>query len=371
MRLADAMLAARRRGDRKDALALAREACTEELAAASLAFDRGVSAATRIILLRSASNLARDAKLWDLGIDLVVRALATADLREYRADLLHILDTLRTYEHLQISGVELARTDVQLVVSGPDAAPGFARADEVTRRVDQIKSFMVRDTMRRQGLAFDAPAPRAQKFRESVTPYLSLPRAASYAVTVRFGVHEQVEMALNDEGSSHVVAVEDSLDDLIEAAQAYADGGAEAVRSVIPDELYARHAAGLLRQLAPDSARIATVGLTVVRDGQARAVALPERKSTSRPPEALPKPLRGEALPPKVFEIVGLLLKGSAMPDARPSASVVPEDGRAIPFVYDEAEHGDVVHSYWKQRVRVDLIRVGKSRMLLKDIAPA
>jgi hypothetical protein len=60
MRLADAMLEARADARRHDAERLGRAALRSERRAAAVAERLGVSASTRVILLRSAANLARD-----------------------------------------------------------------------------------------------------------------------------------------------------------------------------------------------------------------------------------------------------------------------------------------------------------------------
>jgi hypothetical protein len=69
MTLADDMMAARRRADAHDADRLAVEAFDAELGAATLAFDLDVSHATRLILLRSAANLGREARRGMAPID--------------------------------------------------------------------------------------------------------------------------------------------------------------------------------------------------------------------------------------------------------------------------------------------------------------
>jgi hypothetical protein len=371
MRLADEMLAARREHDRDAARQLATAAFLEELAAAELAFARGVSGVTRITLLRSAANLARDAQQWEAGLDLTLRALATADLRDHRPELLQILDTLRTYEHLQLTGVRLADGDVQLTVAGPEAAPGFARAEEVTRRVEYVRALMLRSALRRRGIPFGDSPPRTAKFREAFTPYLSTARAASYAVTVRFGVHEQTELDLADSPQDHAISVEQALDDVMLVARAYAEGGPAEIQRLIPEEQYARNAASLLRQLSPDEERIATVGLTVRRNGSADAVALPSRRVVPPVPTWMPNTMRRQALPSPVFSVVGRLLEGSARTPEKAWATIVTDEGESLRIRYDETTHGDIIKEYWKRRVSAHLIRHKALGALLKDIDDA
>lgn len=369
MQLADQLLEMKLEGDRARADALAVQAFHEELAATELAFAKRVSVATRLVLLRSAANLAREAKKWEAGLDLAARALGDVDLKAHRLEVFRIVDTLRTYEHLQVSGVELADRDLQLSVAGPEAAPGFARADEITERVDHVRRLMLRVTMRRQGLPFDAPMSRSPRFQQSLTPYLSVARAASYAITLRFGVFEQTEMDLPDAKSVPRVSVRDALEDLMEAARAYSDAGPTGLQRLMRDDAYARNAAALLRQLSPDEYRVSTVGLTIQRAGSMEAIALPPRQAVAPPvPVWMPQDLRRQALPPKEFTVVGRLLEGSAKKAADTWATIVTDDGEEIHVRYDEATFGDVIGAYWKHRVSAVLLRKGAKSSQLKDI---
>ncbi len=375
MRLADDLLLARHRGRRKEADRLAREAFAAELQAATIAFDRDVSAVTRVILLRSVANLAREAKRWEDAIDLAIRALSAEDLVDHRSELFRIVDTLRTYEHLGLHGVTLADTEVQLSVAGAVAAPGFARSDEVTRRVGFVHDLMVRTAMRKLKMPYEDSAPRTRYFKEIFTPFMSEARAASFAVTLKFGVGEQVELALLGDNESPASkrrppSVSKVLDAVIASARAYAEGGPSALRKLIRDESYARNAASLLRQLSPDAERISTVGLTVLRGGQSAPVALPNRDAFDTRIRVTARGL-AEALPPYESTFVGQLLEADARHPARSRAAIVLDDGRNIPFRYDEPTHGDIVASYWKHRVAIRLRREGAQGYVLLHVDDA
>ncbi len=374
MELADEMLTARARGRRRQANALAVEAFEAELRAATLAFDRDTSAPTRIILLRSMASLAREARVYEAGIDLAIRALADESLREQRTEIFRIVETLRTYEHLNVEGVTLQDTDIQLTLAGPAAAPDFARSDEVLNRVEKFRLLVVRDAMRKTGLPYEKSSPRTHQFRSVFTPYLSTPRAASFAVTLKFGVDEQGEldlfrdMAAESGTKKRPPRASRVLDDVIASARAYAEGGPMGLRRVIPDESYAKNAASLLRELSPDARGIVTVGLTIVRKGRIVPVHLPERNAFDG---VTPNGSAGggaEALPPIQESVVGTLLEGNAINAERAHATVVADGGRRIKFEYDEASHGDIIDGYWKHRVRVRLRRIAARRLFLLNI---
>ena len=225
--------------------------------------------------------------------------------------------------------------------------------------------------MRRAGISFSDGTPRAHQFKAVFTPYLSPARAASFAVTLRFGIDEQRELALwenvAETGSKRrPPQVWKVLEDVIASARAYADGGPTALRKLIPDESYARNAATLLRELSPDSKRIETVGLTIVRHGKVTPVALPERDAfdVSKAPWFAQGGIT-EALPPMERIAVGRLLAGNAVHADRARGSVVEDDGTVVSFHYDEAAHGDVIDGYWKHRVRTRLRRIAGGFLLL------
>lgn len=373
MLLADKLIAARKDGaDDQHVIALAKQAFAAELEAATLSFNRDTSPATRLILLRSSAHLAREAREWSTGLDLAIRALGDPTLRDHRTELLRVLDTLRTYEHLEVSGVELSDTEVQLSLAGSEAAPGFARAEEVTRRVNNVRKLLVRNSLRRLGQPFDAAAPKSRLFREAFTPYLSLPRAASYAITMRFGVHEQTELELAGAEEAPPPSLSDSLDELVRNVKDYAKGGLAALRESIHDENYAKATAGLLRDLSPDNKRIQTVGLTVFRNGRADPIALPPRDAFDPPRVSrMPSATDGQALPPIELEVRGRLLEGSAKKPQRAHATIVEDSGREILFHYDEATHGDVIDGYWKHLVTARIRRVRREKFFLIDIEDA
>ena len=377
MALADDMIAARHKNATRIAERAARDAFRAELQAATLAFELRVSTTTRIVLLRSAANLAREARCWDECMDLALRALNDRDLRAQREELFYIVDTLRALEHLSLRGIELSPADVQLSVAGPEVAPGFAAADEVNRRVNGVKSLMEYATFRRLGLPFGIRA-RSQQMRQVLTPYLSEPRAASYAVTVRFGIGEQwdllPELAESPAGRRRrVPSVARVLDDVIASARAYAEGGPSAIKKLIKEDDYARSAASLLRHLSPDAERIRTVGLTVYRGGRAEPVELPDRtKFDARQPVWFAKDRVVEALPQREHEVEGRLLQGDHVKEGSdPKGSVVLDNGSVVKFHFDEVELGDVIPDYWKQRVRALIRRETKTRNVLLDIKPA
>jgi len=375
MELADEMVLARQKHAPRKAEQIARAAFAAELQAATLAFELKVSSTTRLLLLGSAANLAREARSWDECLDLALRALNDSELRNQREEIFRVVDSLRAQEHLSLRGVRLTDADVQLSVAGPEVAPGFAAADEITRRVNNVKSLLEHAALRKLGLPFGTTA-RSHQLRQILTPYLSEARAASYAVTLRFGIGEQWDMLpeLAEAPSARrkrTPSVARVLDDVIASARAYAEGGPSALKRIIRDDDYARSAASLLRHLSPDAERIRTVGLTVYRQGHAEPVELPDRTAFDLRPSAwFAKGGVTEALPPRELELEGRLLQGDHVKEgANPKAAIVLDSGQVVRFQFDEVEHGDVIPDYWKRRARVSLRREAHRNLLL-DIKP-
>lgn len=366
MKLADAMLLHKRSGDLDAALSAARDALNAELEATELAFTLGVSVRTRLVLLRSASELAREAQEYERGLRLCVQALSQPDLWEFREEILRSLDTFRTFEHLRLSGVSLSDDALQLSVSGIEAAPGFAKADEINRRVKDA-SALVKNARRRLYSA-RSPGKAPHKLVDVVEPYLSVARAASYAVSVRFGYSSQVELDLDDTREDG--SIREAIDEVVRLARVYADGGPSAVKQLVKDDTYASQTVNLLRDMSPDEHRISTVGITVFREGAEVPVALPSKKKFDRPiVPFIQKIIKNEALPPEEFHVNGKLLEGNAIKSERATATLVDEDGSKVKLEYSETELGDVIGNYWKQQVVATLRRrTGSSKLWLVQV---
>lgn len=360
----DAMFALRAMGQDDAALAAAARAFEAERAAVELAFEKSVSAATKFALVKSAAALANDAQLYDVGQDLVMRAMIDPALRDARAALYEHLDLLRTHEHLQLKGIVLSPTEVQVSIAGPEVAPGFAPSDEIHDRIELLHSLAARQAMRLDRQPFEASERKVRRYRREYQPWQSIPRAASFAVTLRFGVHKQIELLPDDiEARAQPERV---IQEVANIAEIFAREGARALEKLM-EPAYARHAATMFRQLSPAES-VNTVGLTVVTGERVKMIPLPRRRDEGEP-LSMPDVMRRDLNAPPIVVVEGVLDRADASKAQQLTATIHPDAGASFKFYYDEAAHGDVVRMYWRRRVRASLRRRGHQSELV-DIDP-
>jgi len=144
-------------------------------------------------------------------------------------------------------------------MTGDEVGFGIAQSDEFTERVRDVKTLVDRVAERKQGKPFK------EKRSKKVELYLSVPRAASFAVTFRLGnSDDQLKIpGINVPELSQVV-----IDDIFEGLKILIHSGAEALREFIPDEAYLRNFVAIATKIAPDGKKIKTVGLTATRNNR-------------------------------------------------------------------------------------------------------
>ena len=132
--------------------------------------------------------------------------------------------------------------------------------------------------------------------------YVSVPRAASFAVSFRIG-GPQLELALA--GASFPREVITDVFDCFELLNAV---NFRELEERIPDESYFRNFVGLAEQIAPDGEKVRRVGFTVTTVQGERHVVLTPKQERIRGTVPVSKPIEREA----IVEIVGTLLVANA-----------------------------------------------------------
>ena len=263
MQKADEALAAAREGDSDASLQLFASAAQLELLAAQLTKQQP----SRAILFRSAANLALEAKKFDVAERCACFGLIGYPPADVAEELRHALDRATFNRHLEIKGIELSSSSVQLIVAGPSVGYGDAPEMEVMTRVDAYRKLISRAANRMRGVPYsDSPSPRSEL--SSYQLFLSTPRAASFAVTLRVGSRQMQQHLSFDVSADQVV------EDVFTNLQVFESGQVNSLRNTIPETEYRRNFIALARRLSPDGDRITTVGLTKSDSGVVEALAL-------------------------------------------------------------------------------------------------
>lgn len=223
---------------------------------------------TRSILIRSAANLAFLSDQIREAEKLISIGLAGEPPNEIAEEFRDLLQQVNFFRHLELHGIVLNATELQLSLSGNQVGHGLIRSDEFLNRIEIIEKLAFRTADRIRHKPFNE---RGRPLKDNVVnfkPYLSIPRAASFAVTIRFGQSADQQVFEGMDIQTELI------DDIIKNIKLINEENYNQLTENIKDESYRRNFIALTKQLAPDGDRIKLVGFTTTRRENNETVAL-------------------------------------------------------------------------------------------------
>jgi hypothetical protein len=166
-----------------------------------------------------------------------------------------------------LRGIELQPDEIQMSIAGKAVGFGIAPTEAFLRRVENAENLLYRTAERQQKRPYRDRGRRHKSLSESLRLFMSVPRAASFAVTFRVGASEQLSLPGLPPGES-------VIDERVECLELYMREDQEELHARIPDEAYYRNFVSLAQNIAPDGRNIELVGFTTVRGGTPRQVQL-------------------------------------------------------------------------------------------------
>ena len=356
MELADGGFRERARGDAARSLEFFAQALEAELAAIrELDEPNGLLWS---ILHRSAGTLALDCNRFRQAEQIVATALAGEPHPEIAEELRDLLEQSYFRRHLDLRGVVLTDSELQLSIAGPEVGAGMAEWGLVSQRVDSTAQLIYRTADRKLKNHFREGGRWPKEIQENYQMLVSAPRNGSFAVSLKFGSAVQPLLP----GMSDTPAIIDEFMDLVGLVNR---SRVDAIKEIIPDPAYLRNFLGLAKKLAPDGERVRQVGFTVSHGGKQHSVEL------TTPAAELPAPSVADPAPDsaKLEVIKGLLRFADAIKDDAENIIKVLEDGRKRPtkVIVPRGMMNDIVRPMWDLRVVIQATRVGKT-ITLEDI---
>ncbi|MBL8874430.1 MAG: hypothetical protein JNM86_01400 [Phycisphaerae bacterium] len=239
------------------------DAFKKEHAAARLAVSEQVAEPTRAILLKSAAHLAVDVGENRVAEQLICTALAGDPPDEIAEELRSALEEIGFHRHLELRGIELQSNDAQLVLVGNSIAPGMAEADEFTTRVNTIERLIQRTSESERRIKYRGQGPPTQQVERALKLFVGLPRAASYAVSLRVADSK-------DQAEFQFAESAQILNLVVDRLGMYDQEDFVKLQEAIPDKQYYDNFVQLASELSPDGDRVRLVGLTTLNDGKER-----------------------------------------------------------------------------------------------------
>ncbi|MHB9131555.1 MAG: hypothetical protein ACYDBB_10765 [Armatimonadota bacterium] len=359
MDYADQADRAKQLGDPYRAKRLFRIAHKYESKAASYLFTAFDAEPTRSVLFRSAASLALDCGDCREAERNIAMALIGSPPEEIAQELRDLSERVNFQRHLDLRGITLEPTDVQVSVAGHAVSHGMVETNKFVERVKKTEKLFVRTGERVKGHPFREHGQPKKELSENLEFYLSVPRAASFAVTLRVGrPTDQLPLP----GIQLPIGPVSIIDETLTCLELYNAGQDEELRKRIPDEAYFNNFIGLARQIAPDGEDVTVVGFTTVRDGEERRLALTRNPGKEKPPA--PKKPRKKTR--ETITVTGTLRFADSRQD-RNQIILVEKDGREHTISVPPGMMSDIVRPLWEDEVVV-VGFVRRSKLVLTDI---
>ncbi len=368
MEQSDLALLEKRKGSAKAAARHLQSAFELESEAANALLNELDAEPARSVLYRSAATLAKDCGRLVEAEKLIYRAMAGNPPGEIADELRDLLEQVTFQRHLELRGVELGDDEIQMVIAGKSVGFGMAPADEFLVRVRGMERLLYRTAERQQNRPYRDVGRWDAQLARNTELYLSVPRAASFAVTFRVGGALQPSIP----GLSPNEAV---IDEVLDCLQLYTQGEEVQLKARITDGAYYRNFVSLARTLQPDGAKVDMVGFTTTRRGQTKQVAL-----TQAAPETPPFPLPGvvveearqasDDLGTVTYRGVFLIANAKNKSDQQSGVIEIVTAGReSVKIVVPPGMMSDIVKPLWESEVEVTGVRKG-NKIYLMQIKP-
>lgn len=356
MAAVDEAEAFRRAGRAAEAETAFRNALDFERQAAEASLDSD-SPLNQAVLHRSAASMALELGELRVAEKLIARALASDPPEEIAEELRDVLEQVHFHRHLEVRGWTLDLEEIQMSLTGNAIGLGLASSDEFVGRVQDLERLILRTAERRLRMPYREAGIAKASLRDTFDLYISVPRAASFAVTLRLGRPKDQLQFSSVTGQTGVI---NEVMDLLELAQAKQF---DEIQTRIPEDPYRRNFMALARNMAPDGEAVTLVGLTSVASGQSRRLALTVQQKEIKMPQAPP------VLSRRPVEVRGYLHFADATGSGAGKIKLEAAD-RIYDVTVPEGMMADIVRPLWDYEVVVRGVEEGKT-VLLEEIERA
>jgi hypothetical protein len=344
MDLAEKATDARLRGEIDKFNELSLNALKSESEAAWFLKDEVSYEPTRSILFRSAATLALDCNKTREAERLISAALAGNPPEEIANELRDLLENVYFNRHLEVKGIVLTPGELQMSIAGDSTAFGMARSDIFTQRLKNVEKLIYRTAERQQGKEFREKGRLPKYLTDNFELYLSVPRAASFAITLRLGQSDQMQF-------SDLSSPVNTVDDLLTNLEKFNEGDYKSLKERINDEDYYTNFIALAEKLSPDGKQIKTVGFTsCLKMGSERKVALTVNKSEIRKREQSAI-IKNENIKVEEQEIIGTLLEADAKHNQKGIIQIVDQSKRQYKVNVKRGIMADIVKPLFEEDV--------------------
>jgi len=267
MEYADQAFVARLNGDANEAAEFARKAFEYERRAAEMVVNNLELEPTRSVLHRSAASFAIKCGEMREAERLLAIGLAGNPPEEIANELRDLLSQVHFSRHMSLRGLILEPEEFQFSMTGDAVGMGIMDSLLFIERYNYLKDLIYRTGARIKKERFSDRFRHKKASKGGFDLYLASPRAASFAVSVRIAVDQNVWLP----GISPAIQL---LDEVMTCLDLFNRSEEKRLKDQIPDPVYRRNFLSLAGKLAPDGRLVKAVGFTTFRDHNERHVQL-------------------------------------------------------------------------------------------------
>lgn len=369
MEQTDLALLERMRGDEESALRHFRSAYELEAEAANALLNELGAEPARSVLFRSAATLARDCGMLADAEKQIHKALAGDPPAEIADELRDLLEQVSFQRHLGLRGIKLGEEEVQMAIAGSSVGFGLAPTDVFLGRVQSTEHLLFRTAERKQKRPYRDRGRRDEQLAQRMELFMSVPRAACFAVTFRVGGSPQASLPGLSPGA-------EVIDELLDCLQLYTQGQDAQLKERISEEAYYRNFVALARTLQPDGTKVNMVGFTAVRRGTSKLVSMTsavDEAATALLPGATTEDGKKDKPSAEVVQLRGELLIANATKRSGKQSGeieIVTRENLRVKVVVPPGMMSDIVKPLWESEVEVTGTRRGQ-KVLLEQIRAA
>ncbi|MDR2501248.1 MAG: hypothetical protein LBD37_09285 [Treponema sp.] len=312
---------------------------------------------SRSIMFRSAASLALNAGLFREAEKMIAIGLSGNPPEPIADELRDLYEDINFERHLKVKGVTLLDSDVQLSLSGNAASHGMIKADEFIKRAKIFDNMAIRTAERLLNTPFRERGRVPKYVKDNFQTYYSVPRAASFAITMRVGYMLNNYNLFEEENNIQVKVINDILENI----EMINNHDEKKLENKIKNEDYFINTLGLIKKLSPDNKEVSLVGLTTSKKGDNNMVAF------TRPTEEIKiAPIIHKI---DVSEMEDTLICGKLnYADANKSdIRLETDDGESYTISVPKGVLADIVRPYWEQYVTISGKRQDK-KIFFEDI---
>ena len=311
---------------------------------------------SRSIMFRSAASLALNARRYREAEKMIAIGLSGNPPDPIADELRNLYENINFERHLHLKGVTLSDTDIQLSLAGNSAGYGMIKADEFIKRAEIFNNMTIRTAERLYNKPFRVSGKVSRDIKENFETYYSVPRAASFAITLRVGYRHNTYSLFEEQDIQAVV-----VNEIVENIKMVNNHDENKLKEKIENEDYFINTLGLIKKLSPDNKEISLVGLTTQKNGNENMVSFTRLTDEIKLAPIICK--EGVSDMEDVF-ITGKLIYANA-----PTSGIrlTTDNGEQYTIIIPKGLLADIVKPYWEQTVTIKGKKNGK-KIIFEDL---